>query len=61
DEVVAGQRPAKVGPEFIGVDDYHGLIEMLEVLASGLDRGADSDLRGRLTKIRLRNARVLEG
>ncbi len=61
DEVVGGRRPAKVGPEFIGIDDYHGLIEMLEVVAGGLDRRGESDLRGRLAKLRRRNAHVLEG
>ena len=61
DEVVGGRRPAKVGPEFIGIDDYHGLIEMLEVVAGGLDRRGEPDLRGRLAKLRRRNAHVLEG
>ena len=62
DEVVAGQRPAKVGPEFIGVDDYHGLIEMLEVLASGLDsKRSAAPLHVRLRGLRRRNAVVLEG
>jgi len=61
DEVVAGQRPAKVGPEFIGVDDYHGLIEMLEVLASGLDsKRSAKPLVARLNGIRSRHEHVLK-
>ncbi|MCP4742668.1 MAG: hypothetical protein GY871_10675 [Actinomycetales bacterium] len=61
DEVVAGQRPAKVGPEFIGVDDYHGLIEMLEVLASGLDSKRSAEpLVARLNGIRSRHEHVLK-
>jgi len=62
DDVVAGQHPAKVGPEFIGIDDYHGLIEMLEVLASGLDSKRSAEpLHVRLRGLRRRNAVVLEG
>ncbi len=61
DEVVAGERPARVGREFIGLDDYHGLIEMLELIASGLDsRDEGGDLRIRLEKLRKKHAFVLE-
>lgn len=37
DGVLAGKRPAKVGPEFISIDDYRGLIEMLILCATKLD------------------------
>lgn len=37
DGVLAGKRPAKVGPEFVSVADFHGLITMLEVIAAELD------------------------
>ena len=61
DEVVAGERPARVGREFIGLDDYHGLIEMLELIASGLDsRDEGGDLRTRLEKLRKKHDFVLE-
>ena len=61
DEVVAGERPAKVGREYIGLDDYHGLIEMLEVVASGLDsKDGRIDLPSRLEKLRKRHLNVLE-
>ncbi|HMN95050.1 MAG TPA: hypothetical protein PKC43_00065 [Phycisphaerales bacterium] len=38
DGVLAGTAPARIGPEFIALDDFHGLVEMLFVAASGLDR-----------------------
>lgn len=39
DGVLAGDKaqPAKVGPEFISIDDYHGMIEMLIACALHLD------------------------
>jgi putative aminopeptidase FrvX len=37
DGVLAGKRPAKVGSEYVSVNDYHGLITMLEVVAKELD------------------------
>jgi len=36
DGVLAGKRPAKIGCEFVSLDDYHGLIEMLLVGVRGL-------------------------
>lgn len=63
DEVVAGERPAKVGPETIGIDDYHGLIEMLEVVAGGLDdprgKAGVSPLPERLRQLREKHQFVL--
>ena len=65
DEVVAGERPARVGPEMIGIDDYHGLIEMLEVVAGGLDESPGkaevSPLPERLRKLREKHQFVLNG
>lgn len=37
DGVLAGKRPARVGPEIISIDDYLGLIRMLVVCARDLD------------------------
>jgi endoglucanase len=37
DGVAAGSAKAKVGPEFISVSDFHGLVTMLEVTARRLD------------------------
>ena len=42
DGVLAGKRPARVGPEFVSVDDFHGLVDMLRVAVLGLDRGTSS-------------------
>jgi hypothetical protein len=62
DEVQAGRRPAKVGREFISVEDLHGLIEMLEVVAGGLDAStAGGPLPQRLRALRRRNKIVLDG
>lgn len=48
DGVIAGKQPAKVGPEFISVDDYHGLIEMLIVCAQQLDSAKAPTLEARM-------------
>jgi putative aminopeptidase FrvX len=48
DGVLRGRRPAKVGPEFISIDDYHGLIEMLAMCAMHLDSAEAPTLRGRM-------------
>jgi endoglucanase len=48
DEVVAGKRPAVVKPEVISVDDYHGLIEMLILIAQQLDSAKIPPLEERL-------------
>lgn len=63
DEVVAGHRPARVGPETIGLDDYHGLVEMLEVLAAGLPARPPSKdpFQARLRDLRRKHQRVLRG
>ncbi len=37
DEVQAGERPARVGPEFISIEDYHGLVDLLEAVVARLD------------------------
>lgn len=61
DEVVAGERPARVGSEFIGLDDYHGLVEMLELVSARLDDPRNgSGLSDRLRELRRRNAVVLQ-
>src|SRR5262249_2663167 len=44
----AGKRPARVGPETIAIDDYHGLIEMLVVCAEQLDSGRVPTLKDRM-------------
>ncbi|MBU3729363.1 MAG: hypothetical protein FGM37_08980, partial [Phycisphaerales bacterium] len=39
DAALAGARPARVGPEFVSVDDFHGLVDMLRIAVLGLDHG----------------------
>jgi endoglucanase len=44
DGVTSGRARARVGPEFISVDDFHGLVEMLIVCATRLDVPKTSSL-----------------
>ena len=44
DGVLAGKRPAKVGPEYISLADYHGMVELLVWFAERLDSGGRSIL-----------------
>jgi endoglucanase len=37
DGVAAGAQPARVGQEFISIDDYHSMITMLHIAARGID------------------------
>jgi hypothetical protein len=37
DGVLAGKRPARVGPEHISMADYHGLVELLVHFTTKLD------------------------
>ena len=49
DGVVGGTtRLARVGPEFISIEDYHGLIEMLVVCATQMDSADAPTLKGRM-------------
>ncbi len=45
DEVNAGKRPARLGPEFISISDFHGLVEMLVVTCARLDDATIQSLR----------------
>ena len=60
DAVLAGQRPARVGPEYISVADYHGLIDMLTVCAEGLDSPTRPTLHKRMEQLLLEHGHVLE-
>jgi len=51
DGALAGKRPAKVGPEFIALADFHGLIEMLLVTAAELDTLTSTPVRDRMEQI----------
>ena len=59
DEVQAGRRPAQVGPEFISVDDFHGLVDMLVVCIEGLDSPTRPSLRGRMEELLQKGGHVL--
>lgn len=45
DAVNAGKRPARVGPEYISISDFQGLVEMLVVVCARLDDGKTQSLR----------------
>jgi endoglucanase len=51
DAASAGQRPARVGPEYISVDDYHGLIRMLIICGTQLDSAELPSLRTRMNDL----------
>jgi putative aminopeptidase FrvX len=59
DEVRAGKGPARVGQEFVSTSDFHGLVELLEVVAHGLD-APGPDLPKRLIDLRKRNSVVFD-
>jgi endoglucanase len=59
DEVTAGKRPARTGPEFVSLDDFHGLVEMLVLCARRLDEAAPSSLRDRMERLMHEHGRVL--
>ena len=61
DDVAAGKRPAKVGPEFISIEDYHGLIEMLIVCATQLDSANLPSLHDRMEELFAAHQNVLNG
>jgi endoglucanase len=59
DAVLAGHRPAKVGPECISLDDFHGLVEMLMICARDVDDAAAADIADRLEHLRRERGHVL--
>ena len=46
--VLAGSRPARVGPEYVSLDDYHGLIDLLAHVAPRLGQAGEASLQERL-------------
>ena len=48
DGVVAGKRPARVGPEIIAIADYHGLVELLFHFGSEIDSARVMDAKDRM-------------
>ncbi|MFZ4748996.1 MAG: hypothetical protein ACOYMM_00675 [Phycisphaerales bacterium] len=62
DGVAAGKAKAKVGREFISVDDFHGLVELLEVVARRLDDPAvAAGHRALMDTLWSRHARIVGG
>jgi endoglucanase len=59
DGVAAGARPAAIGPEYISVGDFHGLVEMLVVCATELDSGKRPSLRGHMEALMKSRGHVL--
>jgi len=51
DGVLAGKRPAKVGPEFIAVEDYLGMIRLLVITALRIDSADAPTLRHRMEQL----------
>jgi endoglucanase len=51
DGVLGGTQPAKLGPEFISLDDFHGLVVMLLIAAARLDGAEVPTLRERMELI----------
>ncbi len=45
DGVLQKNKPAKVAPEFISVNDFHGLTEMLKIICRDLDKPRKASLR----------------
>lgn len=60
DEVAAGKRPAKVGPEFISLADFHGMIELLIITATQLDSAKLPSLEQRMNALYKAHANVLK-
>jgi endoglucanase len=60
DGVAAGKRPAKIAPEVISIDDYHGLVEMLVVTCQHLGGTASSAMRRSLEERLRKFERLLQ-
>jgi endoglucanase len=60
DGVQAGQRPARVGPEYISLEDYHGMIQLLIVCAMQLDAAQIQPLDKWMRSLLKDNGHVLD-
>ena len=60
DAVAAGKRPARVAPEYISVDDYHGMIDLLIVGVTQLDSAKVTPLAATMDDLYERWGYVLE-
>ena len=59
DGVRSGKRRARVGPEEISIEDFHGLVDLLEAVALGLD-SEKSKLPQRLRKLYSEEKHILK-
>ena len=59
DGVRSGKRKARLGPEAISLADFHGLVDLLEVVATGLD-SVKSNLPQRLRKLYAEEKHILK-
>ncbi len=50
DGVLGKKKPAKVAPEVISVNDFHGLVDMLKIICRDLDKTRKATLRVGLEK-----------
>ena len=60
DGVLAGKRPARVGPEHISLADFHGMVELLVHFARRLDAGRPLDLAGHMDGYYRKHGRLLQ-
>jgi endoglucanase len=60
DAVLAGKRPARAGPEYIALADYHGMIELLRIVATQLDSTKLPSLRERLDGLLAERGYIVE-
>jgi endoglucanase len=51
DGVQAGKRPARIGPEIISIDDYHGMVELLIRVAPRLDEPWACHIEARMERL----------
>jgi hypothetical protein len=51
DGVLAGKRPARVGPEIISMDDYDGMVELLVRVAPRLDEPWACHIEARMERL----------
>lgn len=61
DGVRDGKRPARVGPEYISINDYHGMIDMLVLCAENLDHAEIEPIRKRMENRLKQYHHVLNG
>ena len=45
DGVLQKNKPARVAPEVIAVSDFHGLVDMLKIICSNLDKPRTATLQ----------------